>query len=258
METVIITGASGGIGYEFARLFAQKNNRLILVARNKEKLDKIADEFSAKYPQSVVLTYATDLSQIENIDALFKFTEGKFLDVDILINNAGFGEYGYFYDTNFVKEHQMINLNITALTYLTKLYLKQMLKRRKGKILNLASIAAFQPGPTMAVYFATKAYVLSFTEALAQELKEKGVRVMALCPGPTKTNFSSAANTQNVGFFKNANLPEAHKVAQFGIKMLMKNKTIAIHGIINNVLIFSLRFLPRKTIASIVKYMATK
>ncbi len=258
METVLITGASGGIGCEIAHIFAQKKYRLILVARNKEKLEKIAEEFSIKYSHSQVIVYATDLSIIENIENLYSFTLEKSLKVDILINNAGFGEYGYFYQTSFEKEFQMINLNITALTYLTKLFLKQMLENKSGKILNLASIASFQPGPTFAVYFATKAYVLSFTEALAQELKGKGVSIMALCPGPTNTNFVSAANAQNAGFFKNIKMPEAHKVAQYGVKMLMKNKTIAIHGILNKIMIFSIRFLPRKTVAYVVKYMATK
>lgn len=258
MNTVLITGASGGIGYEFAKLFAKMNYRLILVARNKDKLEKIANEINQQNASVEVIIFATDLSQTENIGSLYKFTEDNNYFIDVLINNAGFGDYGYFYNTSFEKEQQMINLNITALTYLTKLYLKKMMERKSGKILNVASIASFQPGPTMAVYFATKAYVLSFTEALAQELKNTGVTITALCPGPTKTDFISSANAQNAGFFKNRGLSDANKVAQFGVKMLMKNKTIAIYGLINKIMIFSIRLLPRKTVAFIVKKIASE
>jgi short-subunit dehydrogenase len=170
-----------------------------------------------------------------------------------LINNAGFGDFGMFVDSDWSKELQMINLNITTLTQFTKLYLKDMVKRRNGKIMNVASTAAFQPGPIMAVYFATKAYVLSFSEAVDNEVRDKGVTITALCPGATESGFQAAAAMEESNMVKGKKLPTSKDVAVFGYAQMMKGKTVAIHGLMNWILANSVRFTPRSIVVMIAR-----
>ncbi|MBE8968493.1 SDR family oxidoreductase, partial [Nostocales cyanobacterium LEGE 12452] len=175
-QTALITGASGGIGYEFVKLFAQDGYNLVLVARSVDKLNKIADEFKKKFGIDVKVI-SKDLSNPSAPEEIFRELEQASINVDVLVNNAGFATYGLFNEIDLNAEMQLLQVNVLCLTHLTKLFLKGMVQRGSGKILNLASTAAFQPGPLMAVYYASKAYVLSFSEAIANELEGTGVSV---------------------------------------------------------------------------------
>ena len=250
MKTALITGASSGIGYELAKIHAAKGGNLVLVARNKAKLDELKVELEKQFNISVY-TIGKDLSIVDAALEVYNETSEKGIQIDYLINNAGFGDFGMFAETEWEKELQMINLNITALTHFTKLYLKDMLKRKSGKIMNVASTAAFVPGPTMAVYCATKPYVLSFSEAVDNEVKEFGVTVTALCPGATETGFMKAASAENSNLFKGKKLPSAKEVAIYGYEAMLKGKPVAIHGFVNQALAFFVRLMPRKLVVAV-------
>ena len=176
-------------------------------------------------------------------------------EIDYLINNAGFGDYGLFYESDWDKQERMINLNMLALTQLTHLFLPDMLKRKSGKIMNVASTAAFQPGPLMSVYYASKAYVLFFSEAIANELEGTGVTVTALCPGPTKSGFQKAANVEHSKMLNAKSIPTSKKVAEYGYKAMMKGKHVAVHGFMNKELTFFSRRAPKKFILKTVRRM---
>ncbi len=180
-RTALITGASNGIGYELAKVHAEKGDNLVLVARRKDRLDELKKELEEIYKISV-FTLEKDLSLPGSALEVFNELKSKDLSIDYLVNNAGFGDFGLFAESDWNKQERMINLNIMSLAHLTRLFLPDMIRNGKGKILNLASTAAFQPGPTMSVYFATKAFVLSFSQALNEELREYGITVTALCP----------------------------------------------------------------------------
>src|SRR5216684_712720 len=198
--TALITGASTGIGYDLARLMAPDFD-LILVARSRDRLENLRHELQAKY-RTQIHNMPADLSRPEAPEGLFAEIAQRGLQVDALINNAGFGVYGRFSETSLHDELQMVQLNLTALTYLTKLALPGMLERRHGRIMNVASTAGFQPGPLMAVYYATKAYVISFSEAIASELRGTGVSMTCLCPGPTDTEFAVQAKVEKSRLFR--------------------------------------------------------
>jgi len=257
MATALITGASNGIGLELAKIHASKGDNLVLVARNKAKLDTLKVELEKKYSVKI-LTIGKDLSEINAAQEVYETTTKQNIQVDYLINNAGFGDFGMFVETDWMKEQQMINLNINTLTQFTKLYLKDMVKRRNGKIMNVASTAAFQSGPTMAVYCATKAYVLSFSEAIANEVADKGVTVTALCPGATESGFQAAAAMEKSALVKGKKLPTSQEVAEYGYKAMMQGKTVAIHGFLNWILANSVRFSPRAMIVKISRKMLDK
>lgn len=244
MKTALITGASNGIGLELSKIHASKGGNLVLVARNKTKLESLKSELESKYGIKILII-EKDLSEKNSAMEVYEETNKHNIQVDILINNAGFGDFGMFAETDWNKEQQMINLNITTLTLLTKLYLKNMIARREGKIMNVASTAAFQSGPTMAVYYATKAFVLSFSEAIDNEVRDFGVTVTALCPGATESGFQSAASMEESNLVKGKKLPSSKEVADYGYKAMMKGKVVAIHGIMNWILANSVRFLPR-------------
>ena len=250
MKTALITGASSGIGYELAKIHAAKGGDLVLVARNKAKLDELKVELEKQFNVSVY-TIGKDLSIVDAALEVYKETSEKGIQIDYLINNAGFGDFGMFSETEWEKEYQMINLNITALTYFTKLYLKDMLKCKSGKIMNVASTAAFVPGPTMAVYCATKPYVLSFSEAVDNEVREFGVSVTALCPGATESGFMTAASAENSSLFKGKKLPSSKEVAEYGYNAMLKGKPVAIHGFVNQALAFFVRLMPRKLVVAV-------
>lgn len=251
-QTVLITGATSGIGYELANVFAENGYNLVLVARRADRLEKIKAEFEKDFGVSVIYI-VKDLSEptaVEEIAAEIKKCQ---INIDILINNAGIGVYGNFSQTEREKELNMIKLNITALTDLTKLLLGDMVKKRSGKILNVASTAAFQPGPKMAVYFASKAYVLSFSEALREEVKQYGVTVSCLCPGSTKTEFQKQAASEGIlGSLREKVMMDAKTVASIAYNGLRKDKAIIIPGFKNKMLIILERFLPRFIVRSIV------
>ena len=256
-NTALITGASNGIGLELAKIHASKGGDLVLVARNKFKLDEIKIELEKQFKISVY-TIGKDLSLTNAAQEIFNETNKENIQVDYLINNAGFGDFGMFAETDWNKELQMINLNITSLTHFTKLYLQDMVKRRSGKIMNVASTAAFQSGPTMSVYCATKAYVLSFTEAISNEVIDKGITVTALCPGATETGFQAAGGLDDSKLFKDKKLPTAKEVAQYGYASVIKGKTVAIHGIMNYLMSNSIRFIPRSLVLKISRKMLDK
>lgn len=249
----IVTGASSGIGKEFAILLAKHQVNLVLTARNALSLNQLATQLMNDY-QIKVLIYPTDLSVYDNVVSFTQFVNDSKVNPDYLINNAGFGDFGYFTDTKWEKESDMIDLNIKTLTYLTKIYSIQMKRRGSGKILNVASGAAFQPGPLMAVYFATKAYVLHFSEAIAEELSGTGVTVTTLCPGPTESNFWKAAGKKSAISIVPGKMPSSRVVAEYGYDAMIGGRRIAIQGFRNRVLAFLIRFVPRACVTKIIKH----
>ncbi len=257
MATALITGASNGIGLELAKIHASKGGDLVLVARSITKLNQLKQELENKYKVKVYII-GKDLSIGNAAQQVYDETKVQKIEIDYLINNAGFGDFGMFVETDWDKELQMINLNITTLTQFTKLYLKDMVKRGSGKVMNVASTAAFQSGPTMAVYFATKAYVLSFSEAIDNEVSDKGVTVTTLCPGATQSGFQEAAAMQDSALFKGKKLPTSKEVAQYGYKAMIKGQTIAIHRFMNSILANSIRFLPRALVVKITRKIQSK
>lgn len=256
-KTALITGASNGIGLELAKIFARNDNHLVLVARNTAKLEELKTIIESEFSVNV-LVLSKDLSNKNAAQEVYNEIKNKGLVIDYLINNAGFGGFGDFTETQWAKEEEMIALNITALTQFTKLFLKDMVNRKSGKIMNLASTAAFQPGPKMAVYFATKSYVLHFTEAIANEVQNKGVTLTALCPGPTQSGFQDTADMNDSKLIKGRKLPTSQEVAEYGYKAMMSSKTVAIHGWINAIMANSIRFTPRKLAVKIVSYIQDK
>jgi len=253
MSHVLITGASSGIGLEFSKVFAKHNHNLILVARSSEALTELKTHLEKNFGVDVKIIIK-DLANPNSPGEIYEEVHKLGIDVSILVNNAGFGTYGKFLEQDLVVEHEMIQVNIDALTQLTKLFLKDMLAKGRGKILNVASTASFQPGPFMAVYSATKAYVLSFSEALAEELRGTGVTVTTLCPGPTKTNFQKVAKIDGGSLF-GKNIPAGKDVAEFGYDAMIQGKRVAVYGFKNRFLSQASRFLPRKTVTRIVRKM---
>ena len=252
--TALITGASSGIGYELSKIFARENYNLTLVDINLDKLHEVSEELKRDFHVEVTVIQL-DLSEITAADNLYNQVINKSIQINVLVNNAGFGMYGNFVDSDPDTETKMMQLNMITLTRLTKLFVKDMVKRGEGRILNIASTAAFQPGPLMAVYFATKSYVLSFSEAVFRELKGTGVVVTTLCPGPTKTKFALTAGADKSNLFSNARVLDAKMVAELGYHGLMKGKRLIIAGLINKFLVQLLRITPRSITLEILKYL---
>jgi uncharacterized protein len=250
--TVLITGASGGIGLDLARLFAEGGHDLVLVARSEGKLRELAAELVAKHGVKATVMPA-DLARPEAPDELARQLRSDGITVDILVNNAGYGMFGPFVEADARTELEMIQVNIVALTSLTKLLLPEMVERKTGRILNVASTAAFQPGPLMAVYYATKAYVLSFTEALANELRGTGVTATALCPGPTSTGFQALARMEDSKMVRGKKIMTSQAVARVGYAGMMKGKAVIVPGFKNKLLATSVRFAPRAMVTSLVR-----
>ncbi len=251
-KTALVTGASGGIGLELARLFAADGYDLVLVARSERKLDELGRELNKKHAIRCT-PVASDLSLAGAGTEIKKTLDIMGVEIDILVNNAGFGLFGPFAETNLKTELEMIQVNISAVTELTKLFLPTMVKKGWGRVLNVASTAAFQPGPYMAVYYATKAYVLSLTEAVGNELKGTGVTVTALCPGPTATGFVESAKLERSRLFRTQKVADSASVARAGYAAMMRGKSISIPGMMNWVGAQSPRFFPRKVITQIVR-----
>lgn len=257
MATALITGASGGIGYELAMLHAEERHHLVLIARNENRLMELKAEWESRY-KIVVTTIALDLSQPHAAQTIYDRTEELNIQIDYLINNAGFGDFGLFHQSNWDKAERMIQLNITSLVHLCKLYLPQMVSRKKGRILNIASTAAFQPGPTMAVYYASKAFVLSFSEAIGNEVKEDGVTVTAFCPGATASGFQAAAAMEESALVKGRRLPSAKSVARHGFRAMMQGKSVSIPGTMNWIMANAVRFIPRNWVVKIARKVQDK
>ncbi|WOD37761.1 SDR family oxidoreductase [Nodosilinea sp. E11] len=249
-KPIIITGASSGIGYELAKVCAAKGHDLVLIARREDRLLGLKDSLQAAHGVQV-LTYRGDLTDANTRYQFFDWTQFKGITPYGLINNAGFGALAPFAETDWDQQNAMLQLNIVALTHLTRLYLPSMIAQGQGRILNMASIAAFLPGSYMAVYYASKAYVLSFTDALATELEGTGVTATTLCPGPTESEFQDKAAMQNVAMFDAKNLPTSGDVAIYGYQAMEKGQRIAVHGTKNKMLTLVTRLLPRKKLAEI-------
>lgn len=247
-KTALITGASSGIGFDLAELFARDGYDLVLTARSEEKLRARADKLAAQFGVSARII-VKDLSSPQSPDAIFNELQRESVFVDVLVNNAGFGNHGPFHRTDLADELEMIQVNLTSLTHLTKLFVREMVRKGSGKILNVASVAGFLPGPLMAVYYATKAYVLSFSEALAEELRGTGVCVTCLCPGPTRTDFQKRAG---IGPIKVLDALDSRTVARGGYEGLMKDRRVVVTGFINRLLVFGMRLVPRSVLARIV------
>jgi uncharacterized protein len=244
MEFALITGASRGIGTELAREMAAVGVPSILVARAEEELKRLSDEIESDFGLKCKWL-SCDLTLDEERRNLFRFCEEHALDVAYLINNAGFGTYGEFVDIPVSRNLSLIELNISALTHLCYLFLPSMLAKGKGRIMNVASVAAFMPGPNAAVYFASKAYVLNFSEALHQELKGKGITVTTLCPGPTESEFMKVSGMENSSMVHGKKLDDARKVAKKGVSAMRKGQRVYIYGIINKILAYSAKWTPR-------------
>jgi hypothetical protein len=247
----LVTGASGGIGLEFARLLAREGYDLALVARSKDKLNELAHTLHSQH-QAQVLVIPCDLSAPDAPAEVHRQVQAMDIPIDLLVNNAGFASYGKFAELDVQRELQMIQLNISALTHLTGLFLPEMIARGHGKIINVASTAAFQPGPLMAVYYASKAFVLSFSEAIANELQGTGVIVSALCPGPTESGFQARADMQDSKLVQNG-LMDAATVAEAGYRGLQRGETVVIPGLKNQLGALAPRLLPRKLVTRVVR-----
>jgi short-subunit dehydrogenase len=250
-KTALITGASSGIGLELAHLFARDGYRLVLVARNRSVLRQLGDDLQSRYSITVRIE-PKDLAHPATPTELYQELQESGIVLDVLVNNAGFGGAGAFVETDWDHESEMMQVNMVALTHLTKLFLPQI-RAREGMIMNVASIAAFQPGPFMAVYHASKAYVLSFTEALAEELRGTGVRVSCLCPGPVKTGFQKRAYLEGTATANSPLLVDVREVARIGYEGLKQGKRIVIPGWKNRLGIELLRIAPREVVTKVVR-----
>ncbi|KGN00635.1 short-chain dehydrogenase [Clostridium novyi A str. 4570] len=246
-KNVLITGASSGIGYELSKIFACNGYNLILIARNYKVLEEMKKEIIDKFNVKVKII-KKDLSIVSSALEIFNELKKENIDVDILVNNAGAGYVGLFNDIDYKKDIDIINLNITTLTVLTKLFSSDMIKRGCGRILNVASTGAYQPGPYTAVYYATKAYVLSLSEALRIELKNYGISVSTLCPGSTKTQFSKRAGKDDINVAMSAK-----RVAEIAYKGLLKNKRIIVPGFNNKLAILLSKISPGSVSGYFVK-----
>ena len=253
-KTALITGASVGIGYELSKIFAGNNYNLVLVSRTKQKLEAISKELENKHGiQAKVIP--KDLSKSTAPQELYDEIVADGIEITVLVNNAGFGLNGKFVDISTDKQMELIQLNITSLTMLCKLFGTDMVKRRSGRILNVASTAAFQAGPCMSTYYASKAYVLLFSEGINNEFAQNGVDVSVLCPGPTNTEFADRAK---LNYTKILNVPwimNAAEVAEIGYAGLMNRKKIIIPGVMNKFLAFNSRLMPRSLSVLILRYL---
>lgn len=256
-KTVLITGASSGIGYELSKIFSRNGYNLVLVSRNRQKLEVIAKEMEKQHDiQAKVIQ--KDLSKSSASQELYNDIVADGIDIDVLVNNAGFGINGKFTEFSTEKHMELIQLNITSLTMLCNLFGTDMVKRRSGKILNVASTAAFQAGPLMSTYYASKAYVLLLSEGLNNELAQDGVHVSVLCPGPTDTEFAVQADMESSKIGKVPWMMSAAKVAEICFSGLMRGKKIIIPGLMNKLIAFSTRLAPRSVLVLITRSLNQK
>jgi hypothetical protein len=253
--TALVTGASSGIGLELARVLAADGHHVTLVARDRARLEQVAAELRARHGGEPAVIVA-DLADPGTPEAVVRQVDAAGRDVAVLVNNAGIGSHGRFADADLAHELAIIQVNVTALVHLTGLVLPGMVRRRSGRILNVASTAGFQPGPLMATYYASKAYVLSFSEALAEELRDSGVTVTCLCPGPTRTDFQRRAGMDGIRIA--SGLPpmmDAATVARAGYRAMRRGAHLAVPGLLNRAAVFSLRLAPRRLVTAAVAAM---
>jgi hypothetical protein len=249
----LVTGASSGIGRELSVLCAADKKNLVLVARSEDKLSELAEWLRAKHGvRAEVLVQ--DLGAPRAAEHIWNEVTARGLEIDALVNNAGFGYLGAFHDAEIDNQLDMLQLNIVVLTHLTRLFLPEMIARGRGQILNVASTASFQPGPFMAVYYATKAYVLSFSEALAEELRGTGVTVTALCPGVTATGFQARAQSADSRLIR-FGMQDARFVAEAGYRAMVQGKAVAIPGVANRLLTLLVRLSPRFVVRRVVRHL---
>ncbi|TGM19764.1 SDR family NAD(P)-dependent oxidoreductase [Leptospira meyeri] len=255
MKYALITGASTGLGKDFALALAEKGYTPVLVARSADRLKALAAEIKTKFGlQSVVITQ--DLAKPKSAEVLYKAVKKLKLSIHCLVNNAGFGLNGEFHKNSFENESQLIQLNVTTLAELCHLFLQDMVKAKDGYILNVASTAAYQPGPLMSNYYASKAYVLSLSEGLAEEVRDYGVTVTCFCPGPTHTEFFERANMTKINLVKSSFLiMKSREVVDIGLDALFSKKVIKIPGLANFLLAQSVRFSPRFLVRKIAKFL---
>ena len=252
-KTALITGASGGLGLEFAKILARKQYDLVLVARSEGKLKAIKEELEASYGIQAFVC-AADLSVKDAALDVFRFTSDAGLTIDVLINNAGFGDAGCFAECDWQKQYEMVQVNIVALMQLTHCFLKLMIAQGHGKILNLSSVAAFCAGPDMSIYYASKAFVRSFSEAVAEEVRGTGVTVTAICPGPTATGFEKAASMKaGSAMFRKA--ASAGDVAEAGIRAMERGRTLLYQGAFTKAVNIGARIAPRALARKIARKM---
>jgi uncharacterized protein len=250
-KTALVTGASVGIGRDLAFLFARDGHDLVLTARNEGRLQELAGTLREQFKVDVEVI-AKDLSVPAAPQEIFDALKEKFIRVDYLVNNAGFGTHGQFVQSDLKEQLSMLQVNIVSLTHLTRLFLPLMLERGSSRIMNVASVAAFFPGPLMAAYYASKAYVLSFSEALDHEVRRKGVSVTALCPGPTITEFQKRAGIAESRLFSMGVMTSA-AVAEIGYRGMMRGKRLVVTGAGNKLVTFASRLAPRTFMASMTK-----
>jgi uncharacterized protein len=251
-EVALVTGASGGIGEDLARLIAAGGRDVVLLARNGAKLQTLADELSRAHNIAATVL-AMDLSEPDAADRVARTLAERRIDIDMLINNAGFGTHGEFARENPVEQSRMLQVNVMALTMLTRALLPGMIERRRGRVLNVASTAAFQSGPLMAVYYASKAYVVSLSLALTEETAGTGVTVTCLCPGPTRTGFQERAQMGQARLFRVTNVMSSADVARAGYDAMMAGRALEIPGVANKIGVQSVRFVPRRLAAKLAK-----
>ena len=250
-RTVLITGASSGIGYELALLFGRDGFDCVLTARSADRLEMLAEQLRKQHQVRVTVIPA-DLADPASPDRIFSALRTERIDIDVLVNNAGFPTYGHFAQLDTRRELDELQVNVVALTHLTRLFLPGMIARRDGRILNLASTAAFEPGPLMAVYYASKAYVLSFSQAIGNELTGTGVSVTTLCPGITRTGFQAAGAMEDSRLVQ-GRMADAASVALAGYRGVMARKSIVIPGLANKLLPLAVRLAPRSVVTSMVR-----
>lgn len=253
MKTCLITGASSGIGLELAQVFGRNGYNLVLISRDEKSLKNVGENLKDTY-KIMVDCIVKDLTQHNSPQEIYSELQERNISVDIVVNNAGQGEFGDFAAIPLERERELVNVNISALVSLTNLFLKDMLERKSGKILNLGSVAGFFPGPRLAVYHATKAFVISFSRSLSEELVGTGVTVSCLCPGLTYTPFFRTAHMDHLQIISRMNpaMMNARRVAEVGYAGLMKGKKIIVPGLMNKLFVFSKRFLPTTFIFRII------
>lgn len=250
--TALVTGASSGIGLEIARALAKEGFSLVLVARRKAELEKLAKECG----DARVLV--ADLTKSEAPEEIFAWCEKEKIVVDVLVNNAGFGANGKFHEIDAKREVEMVTVNCASLVHLTSLFVKPMLARKRGRILNVGSVAGFQPGPYMAVYYATKAFVNSFSEAISAEYSGTGITVTVLCPGPTISGFVDAAKMEGTTMFRVLSVADSRSVAVAGVRGMLKGKTMVVPGLLNKVGVQSNRLAPRGLVRALTKRLNSR
>jgi short-subunit dehydrogenase len=249
--TALITGASGGIGLEFAKIFSREGYDLVLVARTEGKLQKVKSELEKRRGISVRVI-RKDLADPRAPAEIYNELEQQGVRIDVLVNNAGYALFNAFVERDAKETLDMLQVNIMALTHLTRLFIPGMIERGKGRVLNMASTAAFVPGPLMACYYASKAYVLSFSEAIAEELRGTGVTVTALCPGATATGFQKRADMENSRLVQGRRITDPSTVARAGYKAMMQGKAVEVPGLANKAVPFFARLVPRGIVPRIV------